>query len=110
MSDTDLVDSISPNGSPASIPSPTSGSSTNTISPRASAAKWVMPTRTTSPSVMSVVLTHSCSSDYRQSVGKAVMVAPHDHLQKLQACHGPTRQSPPHEQQQTGLPTPPPAH
>jgi hypothetical protein len=44
-SDTALTDSMVPNGSSASHPSPTFGISTKTTSPSCLAAKSVMPTR-----------------------------------------------------------------
>src|SRR4051812_5739557 len=65
MSDTDLVDSTSPRAPPAWSDAPSSGSWTNTTSPRASWAKSVMPTRTL-PSSMRA---HSWSLVYRRSSG-----------------------------------------
>src|SRR6266540_4067198 len=68
-SETDLVDSTSPKGSPPDTSVPTSGMSTYTTSPRASWAKSVMPTRTNpSPSI----LAHSCCSVYRRSSGYSI--------------------------------------
>src|SRR5688500_4152085 len=63
MSLTDFVDSSSPHVSPAVTESPTCGRETYTMSPRASWAKSVMPTRT-EPSASPGVRTHSCSLVY----------------------------------------------
>src|SRR3954451_10259964 len=73
MSETDLVDSTSPMGVPGPTSSPTSGSWTKTMSPRASWAWSVIPTRTT-VAVPSVPCTsaHSCWSVYRRSSGVAM--------------------------------------
>src|SRR5699024_189635 len=57
-SETDLVDSSSPQTSPAVTVSPASGSSAKTTSPSWSAAYAVMPIRTGSSS-----LSHSCSAE-----------------------------------------------
>src|SRR5207248_385541 len=65
MSDTDLVDSTSPRDPPASSEAPSSGSWTNTTSPRASWAKSVIPTRTLPSSRRA----HSWSLVYRRSSG-----------------------------------------
>src|SRR5690606_10061298 len=67
MSETLLVDSTSPIACPTSTSASTSGSETNTMSPNASCAYWVMPTRTT-PSSFGVV-THSWSDVYFSSSG-----------------------------------------
>ena len=55
-SDTDLVDSTSPQVSPASTESPTCGRSANTISPSRSVATDVMPTFTLAPTALSAVV------------------------------------------------------
>src|SRR5919107_1950463 len=68
MSLTDLVDSSSPQVSPAVTCSPTCGRETYTMSPRASCAKSVMPMRT-DPSASPGVRTHSCSLVYFRSSG-----------------------------------------
>src|SRR6478735_919074 len=65
MSDTDLVDSTSLKLPLTSTSRPTSGSCTNTTSPRLSCAKSVMPIRTLPPST----LAHSWSEEYRRSSG-----------------------------------------
>src|SRR5438132_13283185 len=65
MSDTDFVDSISLTLAPATTSRPTSGSCTNTTSPRLSWAKSVIPMRAVSPSSR----THSCSRLYRSPSG-----------------------------------------
>src|SRR6188768_2577587 len=65
MSDTDLVDSTSLNLPLTSTSRPTSGSCTNTTSPRLSCAKSVMPIRTLPPSTFA----HSWSEEYRRSSG-----------------------------------------
>src|SRR4051794_38581302 len=61
-----LVDSSSPQASPARTVEPTSGSCTYTMSPSWSCAKSVMPTRT-GPS--SPAFSHSCSAVYFRSSG-----------------------------------------
>src|SRR5690349_13679769 len=68
MSLTDLVDSSSPQVSPAVTWSPTCGRETYTMSPRASCAKSVIPTRT-EPSVSPGLRTHSCSLVYLRFSG-----------------------------------------
>src|SRR6266542_3560088 len=68
-SETDFVDSTSPNGDPAVTSVPTSGTSTYTTSPRASWAKSVIPTRTTLPSRRA----HSCSVVYFSSWGNSIL-------------------------------------
>src|SRR5690348_1899350 len=65
-SETVFTDSTVPNSSCCACADPTSGSCTNTTSPRASCAKWVMPTRAV-PSPRS--FTHSWSLVYLSSAG-----------------------------------------
>src|SRR5699024_157577 len=70
-SETVLTDSTLPNGSSASNSSPTSGNSTNTMSPNSDWAKSVIPMRTLSSSFF----THSCSSEYSNSFGKFILLS-----------------------------------
>src|SRR5687768_5914441 len=69
MSDTLLVDSTSPTDWPWVRSVPTAGSVTKTMSPRASWAYDVMPTRRTVPSPSPTWRTHSCSAVYCRSSG-----------------------------------------
>ena len=66
MSDTLLVDSSSPQASPAATVSPTEGRVAKTMSPSWSAAYSVMPIRTVLPLPLR---THSCSDVYFRSSG-----------------------------------------
>src|ERR671911_202302 len=68
MSETDFVDSTSAMLVIALTAAPTSGSCTNTTSPRASWAKSVIPTRARPPSTA----THSCSFVYRNRSGSSM--------------------------------------
>src|SRR4051812_5048991 len=69
MSETLFVDSTSPSGSPARTSVPTAGSVTNTMSPKASWAYAVIPTRT----ALSMLRSHSCSRVYCRSSGCSVV-------------------------------------
>jgi hypothetical protein len=68
---TDLVDSTSPQGSPAVTLVPGAGMDTYTTSPSAFCAWSVMPTVAVDPSMA----VHSCSAVYCSSSGTVVMVA-----------------------------------
>src|SRR3954452_4156916 len=72
MSETDLVDSTSPHGSPAVTSVPAAGTETYTTSPRACWAKSVIPTDAVVPSMA----THSCSAVYIRFSGMLIEVAP----------------------------------
>ena len=66
--ETDLVDSTSPSSPPRTTLSPTEGSWTNTMSPRASCAKSVRPTLTLASSRRA----HSWSAVYLRSCGISI--------------------------------------
>ena len=69
-----LVDSGSPQASPATTSLPTVGSSTRTTSPRSAAAAAVMPMRAVAPP--SPERTHSCSPPRRSPAGNCAMSSP----------------------------------